>query len=228
MDTSDALSSAAAGMRAQAGRLDIIAEDLANASTVGYRSRAAAPFGAALGAASGGVARQGALRRTGADTDLALVGSGYFAVATPAGVRYTRDGRFGRTADGSLADARGNRVLGALGPVVFPRGAHVDPDGRVMADGRLVDRLRVVDLGVEPDSEDSAYLQSSAPGRQAPLERSKATVHRGYLEESTVDPVVEMTALINTQRVFEANQKVAQRADESLRRAVTDVPSVRS
>ena len=53
-------------------------------------------------------------------------------------------------------------------------------------------------------------------------------MHSGYLEDSTVDPIAEMTSLVATQRAYEANQKAAQRADESLRRAVTDVPAVRS
>ena len=223
MDTPDALSSAAAGMRLQSRRLDVIAQDLANASTIGYRSRAGASFGGAVDAAA--TARtQGALRRTGAATDLALVGKGYFAVATGEGVRYTRDGRFERTPAGSLQDARGNRLLGALGPVAFPPGAHIEADGRVMADGRLVDRLRVVDIGVEPDGSGGVYFR--AAGDQTPA-RSAATVHAGYLEQSTVDPIAEMTALVQTQRAFEADQKAAERADETLRRAVTDVPAVR-
>jgi flagellar basal body rod protein FlgG len=50
----------------------------------------------------------------------------------------------------------------------------------------------------------------------------------GYLEDSGVDAISEMTALITAQRVYEANQKSAQRTDESLRRLVTDVPAVRS
>jgi flagellar basal-body rod protein FlgG len=58
--------------------------------------------------------------------------------------------------------------------------------------------------------------------------RASATVHAGYLEESTVNPLVEMTDLVAAQRAYEADQKAAQRADETLRRAVTDVPAVRS
>ena len=56
--------------------------------------------------------------------------------------------------------------------------------------------------------------------------RSSARVIAGYLEDSGVDAITEMTALISTQRAFEANQKTAQRTDESLRRTVIDVPSV--
>ena len=226
MDTSDALSSAAAGMRLQADRLDVIALNLANASTTGYRERvwSAGSFGDRLGSAVTADSRQGAIRRTGVRTDLALVGAGYFAVATPDGVRYTRDGRT-TVSDGHLTDARGNPLLGSLGPARFPHGSHVEPDGRIIADGRVVDRLRVVSIPGDGLAPDGPYAY--APAASVPT-RSKATVHAGYLEESTVDPIAEMTSLVAAQRAYEANQKAAQRADETLRRAVTDVPAVRS
>ena len=225
MDTPDALTSAAAGMRLQADRLDVIAQDLANASTIGYRERDPdGRFGASLGAAVAGGPKQGALRRTGVSTDLALVGPGYFAIATSNGIRYSRDGRLAKTDDGSLADIRGNKLLGALGPVRFPHGAHLEPNGRVIADGRIVDTLRLVDLSHSRVSGDGPYASTDA----LPLKASSTTVHPGYLEESTVDPIAEMTALVSAQRAFEADQKSAQRADETLRRAVTDVPTVRS
>lgn len=225
MDTPDALTSAAAGMRLQAGRLDVIAADLANASTIGYRERSSqrGSFAESLGGERTSPARQGALRRTGVQTDLALVGPGYFAVVTPAGVRYSRDGRLTVTADRSLADVNGNKLLGALGPVCFPRGAHVEPDGRILADGRVVDTLRLVSTSTGT-SDDGPYVTMDGP----PAKAATTTVHTGYLEESTVDPIAEMTALVTTQRAFESDEKAAQRADETLRRAVTDVPAVRS
>lgn len=222
MDAPDALSSAAAGMRLQSDRLDLIAQNLANASTIGYRERAASAFGDALGSA----VAQGALRRTGVRTDVALVGQGFLCVVTPDGIRYTRDGRLSITTDNSLADARGNPVLGALGAARYPRGAHVEPDGRIVADGRVVDTLRVVTFSTDGARMDGPYL-ATARG-VVPTKSTSTTVHAGYLEESTVDPIAEMTSLVDAQRAFEANQKTAQRADESLRRAVTDVPAVRS
>jgi flagellar basal-body rod protein FlgF len=227
MDTSDALTSAAAGMRLQADRLDVIAQNLANSSTTGYRERVftAGSFGDRLGSAVTAGNKQGAIRRTGVSTDLALVGAGYFAVATPDGVRYTRDGRLSVATDGCLNDARGNALLGALGPARYPHGAHVEPDGRIIADGRVVDRLRIVSLAGDGVATDGPY--ASATPDTVPV-RSRATVHAGYLEESTVDPIAEMTSLVDAQRAYEANQKAAQRADETLRRAVTDVPTVRS
>jgi len=211
MNAPDALASAALGMRAQADRLDVIAENLANASTVGYRARrcAAQAFDGRLRSEILVSDSQGPLRRTDVPTDLALVGPGFFAVQTPGGVSHTRDGRLSVGPDGFLCDARGNHVLGSLGPARFPRGAHVEPDGRIVCGGRVVDRLRIV-----------------VPAG-AGFERARAVVRAGFLEDSGVDPIAEMTELVAAERAYEANQKTAQRADESLRRAVTDVPAVR-
>jgi flagellar basal-body rod protein FlgG len=210
MEIPDALTSAAAGMIAQRERLDTIAENLANAATPGFRSRHAvrAGFGLQLRAAGSDSQTQGPLRRTGVATDLALLGPGYFALAGPQGVEYTRDGRMIVDADGYLCDLRGQRVLGALGAIRWPRGASVHADGRIFASGRVVDRLRIV----EPD------------GRS--IKRAAASVRAGYLEESGIEPIREMTALVGAERAYEANQKAAQRADDALRRVVNDVPSV--
>lgn len=215
MQIPDALSSAAAGMRAQSARLDSIAEDLANADTPGYRPRRGGSVfsdGIAKQANTGtaGVALQGALRRTGVPTDLALVGSGYFAVAGAGSIEYTRDGRMLLDARGYLCDARGRRVLGALGGVRMPRGASIRADGSVLSGGRVIDRLRIVEL------------------RDGVPCRAHARVNAGFLEDSGVEPIAEMTRLVEAERAYEADQKSAQAADESLRRAVVDVPAVHS
>lgn len=226
MDAPDALSSAATGMRLQADRLDVIAQNLANVSTIGYQGKSfrGEGFDDRLGSAMARRERQGALRRTSVPTDLALVGRGYFAIATPDGVRYTRDGRFVASAGGCLTDARGNSVLGALGAARFPRGAHIEPDGRILANGRVVDRLRIASFAGSALTDDGPYLYARAGAVPA---RAAATVHAGYLEQSCVDAISEMTSLVAAERAYEANQKSAQRADETLRRTVVDVPAVR-
>jgi len=210
MQIPDALSSAANGMRAQSARLDEIAEDLANANTPGYRARVGASAFSQNFANTGGASVQGTLRRTDVSTDLALVGPGYFAIAGAQGVEYTRDGRMLTDAQGYLCDARGRRVLGSLGGVRLPRGASIRTDGSVISGGRVVDRLRVVDF------------DNGVP------RRASASVRSGYLEDSGVNPIAEMTRLVGAERAYEADQKSAQAADESLRRAAIDVPAVRS
>jgi hypothetical protein len=111
--------------------------------------------------------------------------------------------------DGYLCDARGRKVLGSLGGVHMPRGAYIHADGKVICGGRVIDRLRIVEL-------DGGVTK-----------RAKASVRSGYLEDSGVDPIAEMTELVATERAYEANQKTAQAADDSLKLAVTEVPAVR-
>jgi flagellar basal-body rod protein FlgF len=226
MDTPDALVSSANGMRAQAAELDVIARNLANASTAGYRVRAqafsddAGSFGSQLALNQS----QGSLRHTGVSTDIALVGPGYFAVATTDGVRYTRDGRFNIDPKGLLRDSQGNPVLGSLGPARFPEGAVIAEDGRIQAHGAVIDRLRIVTFDQPCDALGSNLF--GAPNGALPR-RSFASVRCGYLEDSGVDAIGEMTALIRSERSFEANQKCLEHTDESLRKLVTEVPAAR-
>ncbi|HLJ84901.1 MAG TPA: flagellar basal body rod C-terminal domain-containing protein [Candidatus Eremiobacteraceae bacterium] len=220
MEAPDSLACAAAGMRFQQARLDAIAANLANSNTPGFGALdTSGEFSARLTAARN---TQGSLRPTGVATDLALTGPGYFAVAAPEGVRYTRDGRLSASGD-TLRDIGGHALLGSLGAVRFPRGASVDTDGRIVASGRVIDRLRVVDLGQSATRDASGYFSASS---SAAIRRSAAQIRSGFLEDSGVNPLLEMTALVSAQRAFEADQKTAQRADETLRRAVTDVPAV--
>lgn len=220
MDAPDSLECAAAGMRLQQARLDAIAANLANSNTPGFGALDTnTEFSASLVAARN---TQGSLRPTGVATDLALTGPGYFAIAAPDGVRYTRDGRLSATGD-TLRDLGGHALLGSLGPVRFPRGAAIDTNGRIVVNGRIIDRLRVVDIGAGATRDSDGYC---SPAGNSAIRRSAAQVRSGFLEDSGVNPLLEMTALVSAQRAFEADQKTAQRADETLRRAVTDVPAV--
>lgn len=220
MDAPDSLACAAAGMRLQQSRLDAIAADLANSNTPGFgASEASLEFSATMRAARNAA---GSLRPTGVATDLALAGPGYFAVAAPDGVRYTRDGRLSAAGD-TLRDIGGYALLGSLGPVRFPHGATIDAAGRIVVDGRAIDRLRIVDIGARAMRDADGYC---SPTGNAILRRAAAQVRSGFLEDSGINPLLEMTALVTAQRAFEADQKTAQRADETLRRAVTDVPAV--
>ncbi len=227
MQTPDALTAAAAGMRAQTDKLDVIAQNLANVSTVGFRARdlAYTTFGEQLRAHIGVNDAQGALRRTDVPTDLALTGQGYFSVATPEGVRYTRDGRMSVDPQGYLADPRGNHVLGSLGAVHFPHGAHFREDGSIIVNGRVTDRLRIVTFDEPCVTQTNGEL--AAPPGCVPR-RSSARLHAGFVEDSGVDAISQMTALIATQRAYEANEKSAARTDESLRRVVTDLPRLQA
>ena len=124
-------------------------------------------------------------------------------------MEYTRDGRMSLDAEGFLCDVRGRHVLGSLGAARLPHGALIHSDGRIFSHGHSIDRLRIVDFDGDR------------------VRRANAAVRSGYLEESGVDPISEMTSMVAAERAFEANQKAAQQTDEALKRAVVELPAVR-
>lgn len=234
----------ATGMLAESRRQDVIAANLANATTTGFRRSVATstPFAETLirnmdaGAAPLGVLTrgaqtegvrmldtQGAVRSTGNALDLALVGDGYFTVDTAAGRRYTRDGAFSIGADGRLMSAQGDPVAGVDGPIRLTQGTPVSiaADGTVTQDGTVRGRLLITALAAGSQvSEGGNLVNGTAAGA------GTARVRQGHLEASGVNVVTEMVELIRTMRAFEANQKVVQSHDEALQATVNRVGRV--
>jgi flagellar basal-body rod protein FlgF len=202
---------ALSGMRTRMDALDRIAADIANASTAGYKTERGTTtevprpsFGAALQAAvdvtSGETRvdlRAGALVPTDRPLDLAIEGAGFFAVETPQGVRYTRNGHLNRRGDGMLANDEGDAVLGTDGPIsIGSSDVQVDPDGTVRSDGKIAGMLKIVDFapGAHLDKEGGSRFRTEA----TPLAVAHPMVTAGSLEQSNVsvvDRVVEMTEI---------------------------------
>jgi flagellar basal-body rod protein FlgG len=219
---------AASGMIAEQMRQDQIANDLANASTPGYKAdrvtqRSFADLllsntrtGQAVGALGMGVGADrmvtdlapAPLRDTGEPLDLAVAGIGWFGVQTEQGVRYTRNGQFSAAADGTLVDALGHGVLGRDGGPV-----------RLRADG-TVDPA-TVGLFAVPDARKQGenLFAGTATGD------AEGTVRAGSLEGSAVDPARAMVDMIASFRAYEAGQKAIQTIDESLHRTASQVAS---
>jgi flagellar basal-body rod protein FlgG len=222
---------AASGMLAEQVRQDQIANDLANASTPGYKAdrTTQTTFGNMLlaNSASGQVVGSQSTavevdkvttdftpqpaRETGEPLDFAIVGEGFFAVQTANGVRYTRDGQFSADAQGRLVTASGDPVLGRGGGTV-----QVGADGAV--DPR---RLDVVTLG-NPRKQGDDLVTGTPGGGAGPA----GQVRSGALEGSGADATRSMVDMIKSQRAFEAGQKVIQTIDETLGKAVTQVGTV--
>ncbi|MEW6522484.1 MAG: flagellar basal-body rod protein FlgF [Bacillota bacterium] len=236
---------AASGMIGEASRLDIIANNLANVNTPGFRRDAAlyrsfpdllislrdssamtVPIGAiATGAyldATFPVPASGPLQRTGNALDVALLGDVYLAVDTPAGERYTRHGGLKLGSSGMLVTASGHPVLGTTGPIqVTSADVEIEPDGAVMVDGALAGRLMLVRF------DDSSGLVKEGQNLLAATERSGpavlapgARLEPRCLELSNVDPVREMVAMITVMRAYEANQQALRAQDEALQRGI--------
>jgi flagellar basal body rod protein FlgG len=185
----DGIAWAASAMVAARQRLEIAAENLANVSTAGFRRIEARGSLTSLGVSIG---RQpcddaGALRRTGRDFDLAILGGGAFRVRGANGrVSETRSGGFIRDADGTLRDDRGRVVLGLHGALRVPAGATLDSNGAVVAKGRRVDAIAIPS---------SSHVQS------------------GFLEAPAVDAISEMIDVLAAQRSFESAEKAVAAID---------------
>jgi flagellar basal-body rod protein FlgF len=219
---------AASGMVAEQMRQDQIANDLANASTPGYKAdrvtqRAFADLllsntatGQAVGGLTTGVAADRMVtdvspqpvRDTGEPLDLAIVGDGWFGVQTAQGTRYTRNGQFTAAGDGTLTDQLGNPVLGRNGQPV-----KVDGSGHVNASEVGVFAL------ADPAKQGDNLFSGNPAGADT------GTVRTGALEGSGVDPARTMVDMIASFRAFEAGQKVIQTIDESLHKTATQVAS---
>lgn len=236
---------AATGLLAESARQDVIANNLANATTTGFKrsESTATPFTEMLlhnmgmpgspevgtlemGAQVDGIKMidsQGPLRFTGNRLDMALVGSGHFTIDTPNGRRYTRDGSFGIDSAGTLVTKEGHPVLGTNGPITIQAGeVRVGPDGTVTQGTAVRGRLLLSALDPESITQESTNLLDGTPSGTL-----TARVRQNHLEGSTVNVVSEMVELIRVMRSFEANQKSVHAHDEALMASLTRVGAVR-
>ncbi|HEX7075272.1 MAG TPA: flagellar basal-body rod protein FlgG [Hyphomicrobiaceae bacterium] len=250
-----ALAIAATGMSAQQLNLEVIANNIANINTTGFK-RARAEFsdllyqverlqgvptradqgiipeGASVGLGVKTVAvrnlhQQGSLTNTGNKFDLALVGKGWFQIEGADGEPlYTRAGTFNTSATGQLVTVDGFPVQPAI---VVPEDAVdviINKSGQVFAriDGQTdlqeLGQLTLANFsneaGLEPIG-NNLFRETVASGPAnvgVPGDPGFAEVEQGYLEDSNVDPVKEITELISAQRAYEMNSKVITAADE--------------
>ena len=220
--------------------LDIIANNVANVDTTGFkvedlmvRTEPAAPARTAGGpkpiklVIDNGVARdftQGAMNKTGGDFDVALEGQGFFHVTTPAGDRYTRDGRFTMGADGTLQTETGAQVLDdgggpiTIDPLKGP--VTIAKDGTMSQGPEQIGKLGVVradDLSSLRKDGDNLYRNvSNAPLQAAP----DVVVHQGMLEASNVKPIVQISKLIEVNRAYESMAKMMDQTSQLSQTAV--------
>ncbi|MDH5671853.1 MAG: flagellar basal-body rod protein FlgF [Myxococcales bacterium] len=227
---SNGIYSALSGAIAQERNLAIVANNVANANTTGFRADRAS-FKEVLARAQSGTqdstlkyvdfdrvaidAAPGSLRETGGRLDVALDGDGYIAVQTADGERYTRTGSLLMDSQGVLRTQGGDAVLAEGGsnpkPLTLPENAadiRIGRDGSIDADGTPVGRIRVVRFdGEEPLVKDGLTLMKTRGG-VAPRVDDRTSVLQGYLENSNINAVSGMHELITVSRSFEAFQRV--------------------
>ncbi len=205
---------------------DIIAHNMANVSTTGFKRRCnsftqvLAAQEAAQGQDEGGESQglfdfsQGSLVQTDRTLDFALYGEGFFVIETPEGPVYTRHGVFHTNQNGQIVDTAGRLVAGTAGPMIVPPEAdvadlYVTDDGRVIAGQTPIGQFRIVEF---PDAQDKLQAIGQncfqPPKDVEPVDATKSIVKQGYQEASNVKVVEELVNMILVSRMYEANMKL--------------------
>lgn len=238
---------ACVGLAAQTQALELVANNLANLGTTGYRGQQSTFRSLLAGAES--VARwnplnaavndfgvlgdsridlaSGSLSPTGNPMDLAIAGTGFFSVQSPTGVFYTRNGSFHRTPDGRLVTADGDAVLGEQAPINLPDGSlTVSSDGTISVDGAIVARLRISEFSPGANLRPVGNALYAAPAGSA-LPPASSEIRQGLLEASNVSSVEGVVQLITIQRNAEMMQRALTVFDSQFNQtAAQDLPRV--
>jgi flagellar basal-body rod protein FlgF len=171
--------------------------------------------------------RAGSTVPTGNPLDMAIAGSGFFAVQSDQGDFYTRDGSFHVASTGQLVTSQGNAVLGEQGPVIVPTGnVAISSDGTISVDGNVVGKLLISEF--PPGTNLTAIGNStySAPMGSAVV-AADSSVRQGMLENSNVTPTEAVVQLITVQRNAEMLSRALSAFDSELNQiAVQDLPKV--
>ena len=215
-------------------QMEVIANNIANMSTPGYKGEQMM-FVEYVGKLDTGekvsyvqdlaVMRdygEGPLSRTGNSLDMAIHGQGWFVVDTPQGQRYTRNGHFTLDQNGQLVTSEGYAVLDRQGqPIRFSSAdtkIEISGDGTVATNAGPKARLNIVNFADEQQlQKQSDSLYSTDQPTQPAL---KAQVVQGMIEDSNVQPIVEVTNMMWALRSYQAAQQLIEGDDGLMRKAV--------
>ena len=244
----------ASGVLASSYRQDVIANNLANSETVGFKKdlallqerspasqeRNAGPNASdpLLDRIGGGLftsptavdTTQGSLEATGTTLDLAIEGNGFFSLDTHNGQRLTRNGQFQLDRTGNLVAANdwGDRVLDPEGkPIRLDPSvqAEISPDGSITQAGKVVGRVGMYDVPSPQRLVKDGQSMLTYPDMKA-LTAGSGTMRSGYIERSNVDPTTELTGLMEAERQLEANTNMIRYQDATLSALVNSVGKI--
>lgn len=226
--------------------MDVIANNLANVSTPAYQREEPTfqeyvmqvpPAEGQTGTQAlsfvqdAGVVRdltEGHFDTTGAPFDIAIHGKGYFAVQTAQGERYTRNGHFTLDAGGQIVTSNGDPVQGDGGAItVTPDDGDVQiaQDGTVSGKNGIIGKIRVVDFA-NPRALAKEGASLYAANGQSPASADNFTLHSGMLETSNVEPVIEISHMIEVMRAYQATATLTQTQEDLMRQAIDKLGSM--
>ncbi|MCV3269891.1 flagellar hook-basal body complex protein [Roseobacter sinensis] len=212
----------------------IVANNIANAATTGYRQEGmvfseyvmSVDGASSLSMGQGNVRntslQQGTLTQTGGTFDFAIEGDGFFLIETPEGERLSRSGAFSPNAQGDLVTMDGYRVLDAGGaPVFVPPGAAdiaVSSDGTISSEGNPIGQIGVVQpLNPREMIREDGVMFRADDGYE-PAEGAR--VLQRFVENSNVNPILQITRMIEVQRAYELGASFLEAEDERVRQAL--------
>jgi flagellar basal-body rod protein FlgF len=229
-------------------QMDVIANNLANASTAGFKSERTMfaellqPQTDATGIPGGAARpsfvqqlgtlrdlRDGGLINTGNTLDLAIHGPGYFAVETPAGVRFTRDGNLHLNAQGQIVNAEGFPLLDESNRPISIRSGEtrieISRSGRVATEGGEAGRIRIAQFENEQAMRPiggTLYETDASPAAPNP----KTEIRQGMVEGSNVQPILEISNMIEVMRRYQSAQIMAEGEHDRIRKAIDKLSHV--
>jgi flagellar basal-body rod protein FlgF len=220
--------------------MDVIANNLANASTPAFQREEPTfeQYVVNVPPAEGqsgnqalsfvqdtGVVRdmsEGQLTTTNAPYDLAIHGKGYFVVQTAAGNRYTRDGHFTLDPSGQIVTSNGDAVQGDGGAITITPDdgdVHIAQDGTVSGKNGQIGRISVVDFA-NPRALTKEGSSLYAADGQSPTTADSFSLRSGMLETSNVEPVIEISHMIEVMRAYQATATLTQTQEDLMRQAI--------
>lgn len=226
-------------------KLDIIANNMANTNTTGYKadelmfreflvptrsSKSALGDKLSFVQDFGAVrdTHEGPLTKTSNPLDLAIHGDSYFEVETQAGMRFTRAGHFRTDEAGMLVDDQGHAVMDTRDqPVIFApneKDITITPDGSVATNTGVIAKLKAVRFDNPQNMRRIGDGLYDSPDEAIPVDRPQ--IMQGMLEDSNVQPVAEMTSLVSVSREYEANQKIIEAENTRRQQAIAVLAGV--
>ncbi|HYD52448.1 MAG TPA: flagellar hook-basal body complex protein [Gemmatimonadaceae bacterium] len=230
MPSPSGLASAVNALRYYERRQEVVANNLANVSSDGFKAERV--FAQLMRDANGAVApvaiastdlRAGALRETGAPLDLAIEGEGFLVVGTANGERLSRGGSLRIDAANRLVDAGGNPLLGAKGPVTFSpaqlaaakdASIAIARDGTIRLGEQAIDVLRMERVAAGAPLQHEGAALFVPPAERAALAPDARTVRQGFVEGSNADSLGSLVDMIAVQRAFQSVQKTISVLDD--------------
>lgn len=222
-------------------QMNMTANNLANMSTPGYKAQQTLFSEYVTQPRGGDVIRQsgnsgsyrnlsvGSLTQTHNPFDVALQNEGFFAVQTPGGTRYTRDGSFTLDANRQLVNKNGYPVMNENNePIQVPQDAtqiRITEDGEITSEAGTIGRIKVARFANEQAMTRTGENLFNAED-QGELPAENARVVQGFVENANVNPVIEMNRMIEVLRTYQSAQRMLQTDHERIRNTIQKLTQV--